>query len=99
MHIECQLFRLVIQVFHGTGTLPVHMRIATVTVFLDEVEDGAACGPASILFDREFNKGKIAFHTEPLPTQRTLCVSNDRAGHEQQNHCVSVKVSHWNAPD
>ena len=68
-------------------------------VFLEHVEDGAARGVACILLDRKFDIWNIAFHTAPLTTQRALCVSYDRAGHEQQNDCVLVKVSHWNAPE
>src|SRR6202000_2718777 len=99
VHIEAQPLGLIIQIFHNTGSLTLHMRRAVVMVFPEHVEDGRAGGVACILLTRKFDIWNIAFHTTPLTTQRTLCVSNDRAGHEQQNECVSVKVFHWNAPE
>ena len=85
VHIEAQLFRRVLQVFHGPDSLTAHVGSATVRVAFDQVEDSASGGLAGVLFDVEIDCRKIIFRAVPLANQGSLAIAGDRAGQQGGN--------------
>jgi hypothetical protein len=58
------------------------MGIATVSVVLDQIEDGASARLAGVLFDGEINDRKVVICTMPLARQSTLCVGGHRGSQQ-----------------
>src|SRR3984957_5481985 len=97
VHIESELFRVVIQIFHGAHSLAIHMRIASVRVSFDEIEDSGPGSLADAFFYREIYDRKVVFRAVPSATQGTLPISGKRNGHQPYGDEVFVGTSHDNS--